>query len=142
MVNPLSEREREVLRQLPGMLSYAKMHVSVHTVKSYLDNVYPKLGTTGCGEAVRRARQLGLIWCHLIPAPAPRSASEGPRGARRATRPQASPSVGSSAKFGTAGRSRLDLATVAVRFAAVRRVRDHPHWGMIACRDARHSNRG
>ena len=62
---PLSEREREVLRHVSGLLSTAevasKMHISVNTVKTHLDHIYRKLATTRRGEAVRRARQLDLI---------------------------------------------------------------------------------
>ena len=62
---PLSGREREVLHHLSGMLSTAEvaseMSISVNTVKTHLRNVYRKLAASHRGEAVRRARQLGLI---------------------------------------------------------------------------------
>jgi len=62
---PLSEREREVLRHLSGMLSTAEvaseMHISVNTVKTHVTHIYRKLATTRRSEAVRRARQLDLI---------------------------------------------------------------------------------
>ena len=62
---PLSEREREVLRHVSGLLTTAevasKMHISVNTVKTHLDHIYRKLATNRRGEAVRRARQLDLI---------------------------------------------------------------------------------
>lgn len=65
MVEPLSEREREALRHASGMLSTAEiasqMYISANTVKTHLRNVYRKLAATHRGEAVRRARQLGLI---------------------------------------------------------------------------------
>jgi LuxR family transcriptional regulator, maltose regulon positive regulatory protein len=65
MVEPLSEREREVLRHVSGMLSTAEvasqMYISANTVKTHLRNVYRKLAANHRGEAVRRARQLGLI---------------------------------------------------------------------------------
>ena len=64
-VEPLSEREREVLRHVSGMLSRAEiateMSVSVNTVKTHISNIYRKLATARRGEAVRRGRQLGLI---------------------------------------------------------------------------------
>lgn len=64
-VEPLSEREREVLRHVSGLLSYAEvateMCVSVNTIKTHIRNIYRKLATARRGEAVRRARQLGLI---------------------------------------------------------------------------------
>jgi ATP/maltotriose-dependent transcriptional regulator MalT len=62
---PLTKREREVLRHISGMLSTAEiaseMHISFNTVKTHLRNIYRKLATTRRGEAVRRARQLELI---------------------------------------------------------------------------------
>ena len=62
---PLTEREREVLRHVSGMLNSAEianeMHISIHTVKTHLKNICRKLATTRRGEAVRRARQLELI---------------------------------------------------------------------------------
>ena len=64
-VEPLTEREREVLRHVSGMLSTAEvaseMHISTHTVKTHLKNICRKLAATGRGEAFRRARQLELI---------------------------------------------------------------------------------
>jgi LuxR family maltose regulon positive regulatory protein len=64
-LEPLSEREREVLRQVSGMLSTAEvakeLHISANTVKTHLDHIYRKLAATSRGAAVRRARQLDLI---------------------------------------------------------------------------------
>ena len=65
VVEPLTEREREVLRHVSGMLNTAEvaseMYISVNTVKTHLKNIYRKLAATHRGEAVRRARQLELI---------------------------------------------------------------------------------
>jgi LuxR family maltose regulon positive regulatory protein len=65
MVEPLSEREREVLRHVSGMLSTtevaSEMHISIHTVKTHMRSILRKLAVTHRGEAVRRARQLRLI---------------------------------------------------------------------------------
>jgi len=65
VAEPLSEREREVLRHVSGLLSTAEvasqMHISVNTVKTHLSNIFRKLAARHRGEAVRRARQLGLI---------------------------------------------------------------------------------
>jgi LuxR family maltose regulon positive regulatory protein len=65
IVEPLTEREREVLVHVSGMLSSAEvaneMYISVNTVKTHLRNIYRKLATAHRSEAVRRARQLNLI---------------------------------------------------------------------------------
>jgi len=65
VVEPLTEREREVLRHLSGLLSSAEiaseLDISIHTVKTHLKNINRKLATTRRGQAVRRARQLKLI---------------------------------------------------------------------------------
>jgi LuxR family maltose regulon positive regulatory protein len=65
MVEPLSEREREVLRHVSALMNTAevasKMYISANTVKTHLRNIYRKLAANHRGEAVRRARQLGLI---------------------------------------------------------------------------------
>jgi LuxR family transcriptional regulator, maltose regulon positive regulatory protein len=62
---PLTEREREVLRHVSGPLSLAEaaseMYISVNTLKTHLRHIYRKLAATRRGEAVRRARQLELI---------------------------------------------------------------------------------
>ena len=65
VVERLSERELEVLTLLSGMLSTAEiaseMYLSVNTVKTHLRSIYRKLSAAHRGEAVRRARLLGLI---------------------------------------------------------------------------------
>ncbi|HET6953108.1 MAG TPA: LuxR C-terminal-related transcriptional regulator, partial [Acidimicrobiales bacterium] len=65
LVEPLSERELSVLRYLPSRLSNreigAELYVSLNTVKSHLKTIYRKLDVECRDEAVRRARQLGLI---------------------------------------------------------------------------------
>ena len=65
VVESLTRREREVLRNVSAMLNTAEiasqMYISVNTVKSHLKSTYRKLGAAHRGEAVRRARQLGLI---------------------------------------------------------------------------------
>ena len=65
MVEPLTEREREVLLHVSGMLNTAEvastMYISINTVKSHLKSIYRKLAAAHRGEAVRRARQLELI---------------------------------------------------------------------------------
>jgi LuxR family maltose regulon positive regulatory protein len=65
IVEPLSEREREVLRYMSRMLTAAEtaseLYISINTVKSHRKNIYRKLQAPHCREAVRRARQLGMI---------------------------------------------------------------------------------
>ncbi len=64
-VETLTEREREVLRHVSGLLSNAElaseMYISINTVKTHLKHIYRKLAATRRGEAIRRARQLELI---------------------------------------------------------------------------------
>ncbi|MGW7265938.1 LuxR C-terminal-related transcriptional regulator [Streptomyces sp. NPDC054842] len=61
----LSGRERDVLRRLARMMSTeeiaADLYVSVNTVKTHLKSVYRKLAVNRRNEAVRRARELGLL---------------------------------------------------------------------------------
>jgi ATP/maltotriose-dependent transcriptional regulator MalT len=65
VIERLSEREREVLTDLSGMLSTAdiatEMYFSVNTVKTHLRSIYRKLSAAHRSKAVRRARQLDLI---------------------------------------------------------------------------------
>jgi LuxR family transcriptional regulator, maltose regulon positive regulatory protein len=65
LVEPLTEREQEVLRRFSGMLNTAEvateMYISVNTVKTHLKSIYRKLAVTHRSEAIRRARQLNLI---------------------------------------------------------------------------------
>ena len=65
VVEPLTERELEVLTRVSGMLNTAEvaseMFISVNTVKTHLRNIYRKLSAAHRNEAVRRARQLQLI---------------------------------------------------------------------------------
>ncbi|MFD8348980.1 LuxR C-terminal-related transcriptional regulator [Streptomyces coelicoflavus] len=61
----LSGRERDVLRRLARMMSTeeiaADLYVSVNTVKTHLKSAYRKLAVNRRGDAVRRARDLGLL---------------------------------------------------------------------------------
>ena len=65
LLEPLSERERAVLRLLPTLLSNTEiageLFVSVNTVKTHVKSVYRKLDVRSRREAVGRARQLRLI---------------------------------------------------------------------------------
>jgi LuxR family maltose regulon positive regulatory protein len=61
----LSVRELAVLRYLPTMLTSqeiaGELFVTLNTVKSHLKSIYRKLDADGRRDAVRRARQLGLV---------------------------------------------------------------------------------
>jgi LuxR family transcriptional regulator, maltose regulon positive regulatory protein len=65
LLEPLSDAETRLLRYLPTNLSAqaiaAELYVSVHTVKTYFRHIYFKLDVHTRADAVRRARQLGLI---------------------------------------------------------------------------------
>jgi LuxR family transcriptional regulator, maltose regulon positive regulatory protein len=65
LVEPLTEREREVLVHVSGLLNTeevaSEMYISVNTVKTHLRSIYRKLSAAHRNEAIRRARQLELI---------------------------------------------------------------------------------
>jgi LuxR family transcriptional regulator, maltose regulon positive regulatory protein len=62
---PLSESELRVLRYLPTNLRApeiaAELFVSLNTIRTHLRNVYAKLGVHSRADAVKRARDLGLL---------------------------------------------------------------------------------
>ncbi len=64
-VEPLSEREMEVLRLLPTSLSTAEMAdelvISVNTLRTHLKSIYGKLGAHSRYDATARAKDLGLL---------------------------------------------------------------------------------
>jgi len=65
LVEPLTNREREVLRLLMTDLSSTEiareLYVSANTVRSHIKNIYGKLSVHGRAEAVARAIELGLL---------------------------------------------------------------------------------
>ena len=65
LLEPLTERELAVLSELPTMRTNEEIardfYVSVNTIKSHLSHLYRKLGVGTRREAVRRARELGLL---------------------------------------------------------------------------------
>jgi LuxR family maltose regulon positive regulatory protein len=65
LVEPLSEREMEVLRLLTTHLSSTEIAkdlvVSASTVRSHIKNIYGKLNVHTRADAVRRAKELGLL---------------------------------------------------------------------------------
>jgi LuxR family maltose regulon positive regulatory protein len=64
-VDLLSEREHEVLAELPSLRTASEiaegLFVSTNTVKSHLRNIYRKLGAQTRREAIVAARQRGLL---------------------------------------------------------------------------------
>jgi LuxR family maltose regulon positive regulatory protein len=65
LIEPLSEREREVLRLLAEGKTNREiadgLYVSLGTVKAHTHHVFAKLGVRGRTEAAARARDLGLL---------------------------------------------------------------------------------
>jgi len=65
LIEPLSERELEVLQQLNSYLSTPEIAnllvVSANTVRTHIKNIYGKLGVHGRSAAVRQAKELGLL---------------------------------------------------------------------------------
>ena len=65
LIDPLSERELEVLRMLLTELSTPEIAeeliISVNTIRSHIKNIYRKLGVHSRFEAVSKAKQLDLL---------------------------------------------------------------------------------
>lgn len=65
LVEPLSERELEVLRLLEGDLDGPgianELFVSLNTVRTHTKNIYAKLGVNSRRAAIRRGVELGLL---------------------------------------------------------------------------------
>ena len=65
IIEPLTERERQVLDYLPSHLSRDQiavhMYVSPNTVKTHINALYRKVGATTRAEAVAIARSNGLL---------------------------------------------------------------------------------
>ena len=68
LVDPLSEREVDVLRylasDLDGPAIARELSVSLSTVRTHTQHIYAKLGVTSRRAAVRRAHQLNLFATH------------------------------------------------------------------------------
>jgi LuxR family maltose regulon positive regulatory protein len=65
IIEPLSDRELEVLRLLPSSLSSTEMaeelSISVNTLRSHLKSIYAKLDAHSRYEAIARARESNLL---------------------------------------------------------------------------------
>ena len=65
VIEPLTEKEHEVLRHLADALSTEEvaqtMYISVNTVRTHVRGILRKLAASRRNEAIRRARQLHLI---------------------------------------------------------------------------------
>ena len=65
LLDPLSEREQDVLKLLPSNLTTPEiadqMILSVNTIRTHIKNIYQKLGVHKRYEAVRKAEELELI---------------------------------------------------------------------------------
>ena len=65
LVDPLSERERSVLRQLASPQDSREMantmYLSVNTVRTHVKAIYRKLGVSSRADAVARGRELSLL---------------------------------------------------------------------------------
>ena len=65
LVEPLSDRELEVLRLLRGEMSGPEiarhLSVSLYTLRTHTDHIFKKLGANNRRAAVRRAEELGLL---------------------------------------------------------------------------------
>jgi LuxR family maltose regulon positive regulatory protein len=65
MSEPLSERERDVLRLLGTYLSgpqiARELMMSLNTLRTHTKNIYDKLGVNSRQDAVRRAEELELF---------------------------------------------------------------------------------
>jgi LuxR family maltose regulon positive regulatory protein len=65
LVEPLSERELDVLRllgaELNGPEMARKLMVSLNTLRTHTKNIYSKLGVNNRQAAVRRAAELDLL---------------------------------------------------------------------------------
>jgi LuxR family maltose regulon positive regulatory protein len=65
MVEPLSERELDVLKllatELDGPDMARELVVSLNTLRTHTKNIYSKLGVNNRRAAIRRAEELGLL---------------------------------------------------------------------------------
>jgi LuxR family maltose regulon positive regulatory protein len=65
LVDPLTDRELEILSYLPTRFTNTEMaqrcYVSVNTIKTHMTHIYRKLDVANRNGAIRRAREIGLL---------------------------------------------------------------------------------
>jgi LuxR family maltose regulon positive regulatory protein len=65
LIEPLSERELEVLRLIAEGLTNpeiaSRLFLSLHTIKAHARHIYGKLGVRNRTQAVAKARALGVL---------------------------------------------------------------------------------
>ena len=65
LVEPLTDRELEILSYLPSRLTNTELadhfYVSVNTIKTHMAHIYRKLGVANRNGAISRAREIGIL---------------------------------------------------------------------------------
>ena len=65
LVEPLTDRELEILSYLPSRLTNSEMarrcYVSVNTIKTHMSHIYRKLNVANRNAAIDRAQEIGLL---------------------------------------------------------------------------------
>ena len=65
LVEPLTDRELEILSYLPSRLTNTELadhfYVSVNTIKTHMAHIYRKLGVDNRNRAISRAREIGIL---------------------------------------------------------------------------------
>jgi len=65
LVEPLTDRELEILSYLPSRLTNTELadhfYVSVNTIKTHMAHIYRKLGVANRNRAISRAREIGIL---------------------------------------------------------------------------------
>ena len=65
LVDPLTDRELEILSYLPSRFTNSEMaqrcYVSVNTIKTHMTHIYRKLEVANRNGAIRRAQEIGLL---------------------------------------------------------------------------------
>jgi LuxR family maltose regulon positive regulatory protein len=65
LIDPLTDREVEILSYLPSRATNSEMaercYVSVNTIKTHMAHIYRKLDVVNRNDAIRRAQKIGLL---------------------------------------------------------------------------------